>query len=131
MKDYLDIVGNDEKKNVCIDFDGVIHNDYDGFKDGTIYGPIIQGASEAIKSLSNKYDIIIFTAKAKPDRPLINGKTGVQLVAEWLKKHDLLQYIKEITSEKPRALTYIDDKAIRFTDWGSVLIQFNNYYESK
>lgn len=131
MKEYLNIVGNDQSKNVCIDFDGVIHDDYDGFKDGTIYGPIIDGASDSIKKLSNKYNIIIFTAKAKPDRPLINGKTGTELVTEWLEKHGLLQYISEITSEKPRALTYIDDKAIRFTDWDNVLTQFNNYYESK
>jgi hypothetical protein len=128
---YTDIVGSEEKRNVCIDFDGVIHNDYKGFGDGTIYGDILPGALEAIKNLSNKYDIIIFTAKAKPDRPLIDGKTGTQLVIEWLEKYNLLQYIKEVTSEKPRALTYIDDKAIRFTNWNDVLIQFNNYYESK
>ena len=128
---YTDIVGSEENRNVCIDFDGVIHNDYKGFGDGTIYGDILPGALEAIKNLSNKYDIIIFTAKAKPDRPLIDGKTGTQLVIEWLEKYNLLQYIKEVTSEKPRALTYIDDKAIRFTNWNDVLIQFNNYYESK
>mgnify|MGYP006921393071 CR=1 FL=1 len=128
---YVDIVSQDQNKNVCIDFDGVIHNDSEGFKDGTIYGNIIPGASEAIKLLAQKYNIIIFTAKAKSDRPLVNGKTGTELVKEWLTKHDLIKYIKEITSEKPRALVYIDDKAIRFTDWSSTLNQFNILYESK
>ena len=128
---YTQTISQDESKNVCIDFDGVIHDNYDGFGDGTIYGPIIPGSSEAIKKLAQKYDIIIFTAKAKSDRPLINSKTGAELVREWLEKHNLSQYVKDITSEKPRALVYIDDKAIRFTDWESALNQFNNFYESK
>lgn len=128
---YTQTISQDESKNVCIDFDGVIHDNYDGFGDGTIYGPIIPGSSEAIKKLAQKYDIIIFTAKAKSDRPLINGKTGAELVMEWLEKHNLAQYVKDITSEKPRALVYIDDKAIRFTDWESTLNQFDEFYESK
>ena len=128
--EYVQTIQQDESKNVCIDFDGVIHDNYDGFGDGTIYGPIIEGSSEAIKKLAQKYNIIIFTAKAKPDRPLINGKTGAELVRDWLDKHGLGQYVKEITSEKPRALVYIDDKAIRFTDWNSAMDQFNNLYES-
>jgi hypothetical protein len=128
---YTQTISQDESKNVCIDFDGVIHDNYDGFGDGTIYGPIIPGSSEAIKKLAQKYDIIIFTAKAKSDRPLINGKTGAELVRKWLEKHNLAQYVKDITSEKPRALVYIDDKAIRFTDWESALNQFNDFYESK
>ena len=50
---------------------------------------------------------------------------------EWLEKHNLAQYVKDITSEKPRALVYIDDKAIRFTDWESTLNQFDELYVSK
>lgn len=128
---YNEIISQDESKNVCIDFDGVIHDNYDGFGDGTVYGPLIFGAREAIEQLAQKYNIIIFTAKAKPDRPLINGKTGTELVWEWLTKHDLSKYIKEVTAEKPRALAYIDDKAIRFADWNKTLNEFKNLYESK
>jgi hypothetical protein len=128
---YTQLISQDESCNVCIDFDGVIHNNYDGFGDGTIYGPIITGAAESIQQLAQQYNIIVFTAKAKPDRPLINGKTGVELVMEWLERHNLAQYIQEVTSEKPRALAYIDDKAIRFTDWTSALTQFKEFYESK
>ena len=29
----------------------------------------------------------------------------------------LNKYISKVTSEKPRAVAYIDDKAIRFNDW--------------
>lgn len=127
---YTEIISHDETKNVCVDFDGVIHDNFDGFGDGTIYGPLIPGAADALKHLAQNYEIIIFTAKAKHDRPLIDGKTGSDLVWDWLRKHDLAQYVKQVTAEKPRAKVYIDDKAIRFTDWDSTLKQFKNLYES-
>lgn len=102
---------------IAIDFDGVIHNDNLGFHDGTCYGELIPGTKESLRNLASQHKIVIFTAKAKKDRPLINGKTGIELVEEWLFKHELLQYISEITSDKPRAILYIDDKAYRFDDW--------------
>ena len=63
-----------ELNNIAIDFDGVIHNFDKGWHDGTCYGDPIPGALEAIKDLSQNYKIIIFTAKAKPNRPLVQGK---------------------------------------------------------
>ena len=111
----------DEEINLGIDFDGVIHNNDKGFYDGTIYGDPVDGTEEALKKLSNKYTLICYTAKAKPDRMLINGKTGTELVWEWLKKHKFDKYISKVTSEKPRAVAYIDDKAIRFSNWDHCL----------
>ena len=107
----------DEEINLGIDFDGVIHSNDKGFYDGTIYGDPVEGTEEALKKLSDKYTLICYTAKAKPDRMLINGKTGTELVWEWLKKYKFDKYISKVTSEKPRAVAYIDDKAIRFNDW--------------
>jgi hypothetical protein len=106
---------------LAIDFDGVLHNAYDGWGDGTCYGDPMPGSIDAIISLSKKYDIIIFTAKAKPDRPLVNGKTGVSLVKEWLEKYDILKYVSDVTSEKPRAELYIDDNGYRFQNWKDTL----------
>lgn len=109
-------------KNVlCLDFDGVIHDDSLGFHDGTIYGLPIEGSIEAIINLSRKYKIIIFTCKANPDRPKINNKTGVELIWEWLEKHNIKDFIYDITFTKPTALAYIDDKAIRFESWDKCL----------
>tara|TARA_B100000614_G_C14522737_1_gene483314 strand:- start:599 stop:997 length:399 start_codon:yes stop_codon:yes gene_type:complete len=110
-----------ELNNVAIDFDGVIHDFDKGWHDGTCYGEPLPGSIEAIKNLSKKYNIIIFTAKAKKNRPLVNGKTGVELVKEWLEKYDLLDYVNEITSEKPRAKIYIDDNGYRFENWVKTL----------
>lgn len=110
-----------EKTNLAIDFDGVIHT-FNGWGDGTCYGQPIEGSLEAVKKLSQKYNIIIFTAKARPDRPLVNGRTGHELITEWLDKFELTQYIDYVTHEKPRAKFYIDDKAIRFdNNWQEIL----------
>ena len=110
-----------EKINLAIDFDGVIHA-FDGWGDGTCYGDPIEGSIEAVKKLSEKYNIIIFTAKARPDRPLVNGQTGHELVTEWLDKFNLTSYIDYVTHEKPRAKFYIDDKAIKFeNNWTDIL----------
>ena len=104
----------DETFQVGIDFDGVIHKCSKGFYDGTIYDPPIDGAKEALKKISEKYVIVVYSAKARTDRPLVNGKTGVELIWDWLKAHDMDMYVKEVTAEKPRAVFYIDDKAVRF-----------------
>jgi hypothetical protein len=118
---YQNLVNKEETNTIAIDFDGVIHSFELGFHDGTIYGTPIPGSIEAIKRISNKYNIVIYTAKAKKDRPLINSKTGVELVWEWLTKYDLNQYISEVTAEKPRCICYIDDKAISFINWNQAL----------
>ena len=110
-----------DAKNIAIDFDGVVHNFDKGFHDGTCYGEPLEGSLDALRTLSDDYNIIIFTAKAKPNRPLVNGKTGTELVKDWLKKHNALQYVKEVTAEKPRATIYIDDKGYYFTNWSDTL----------
>ena len=110
-----------ELNNVAIDFDGVIHNFNKGWHDGTCYGDPLPGSLQAIKRLSERYNIIIFTAKAKPNRPMVNGKNGTELVREWLTKHNVMQYIQDITSEKPRAKIYIDDNGYRFESWDETI----------
>lgn len=112
-------------KNIAVDFDGVIHNFDKGFHDGTCYGDPLPGALDAIKTLATKYNVIIFTAKAKPSRPLVNGKTGTELVQEWLEKYDVMQYVTEITAEKPRSQIYIDDKGYHFQNWKDTLKYLN------
>jgi hypothetical protein len=125
--DYQDLVSSEESNTIAIDFDGVIHSFELGFHDGTIYGTPIEGSIEAIKKIAQRYIIVIYTAKAKQDRPLINGKTGTELIWEWLKKYELDLYIKDITAEKPRCICYIDDKAIQFVNWNKALIDLATF----
>ena len=125
-KDIRENSFQDELTNLAIDFDGVIHKCSKGYYDGTIYDEPVEGSFESLKLLSEQYDIIIFTAKAKPDRGLVNGKTGTVLVWEWLEKYQMDKYVKLVTSAKPRAVCYIDDKGIRFTDWDRALANLEN-----
>lgn len=128
LSSYKSVVANEESKNIAIDFDGVIHSNSKGFHDGTVYDKPIAGAVEAIQKLSKRYNIIIFSAKAKPDRPLVEGKTGTELIWEWLDKYNLSECVSLVTSEKPRSIAYIDDKAIRFKNWEKAIQDINELY---
>ena len=121
MVDIREHSFSDEMKNICVDFDGVIHKNSKGYYDGTIYDEPIEGSRKALEKLSKKYDVVICSAKAKSDRGLINGKTGIQLVWEWLKKYKMDKFVIEVTAEKPRAVAYIDDKGITFESWEETL----------
>jgi hypothetical protein len=127
MTTYQDLVSAEESKTIALDFDGVIHSHEYGFHDGTIYGTPIEGSIEAIKRISSKYRIVIYTAKAKADRPLINNKTGTELVWEWLKKYKIDQYIADVTAEKPRCVCYVDDKAVHFNNWTQAIQDLNKF----
>jgi len=111
----------DEKKQIGIDFDGVIHKCSKGYHDGTIYDDPIPGSLEAIKNISDRFTIVVYSAKARRDRPIVNGKTGTELIWQWLEKHGFKDYISEVTAEKPRAICYIDDRAINFKNWGDTM----------
>ncbi len=90
-----------KKKDICIDFDGVLNN-YTGWQGENHLAEIKEGCPEFLKKLSEKYRITIFTAR--------NNK----LVKNWLKKYNINQYIHDVTSSKGPAFAYIDDRAIGF-----------------
>lgn len=116
---------NESKKTIAIDFDGVIHDDHLGFNDGTIYGLPIDNALTSIKKLSEKYKLIIYTCKANPKRPLINSKTGIDLIWNWLDQHKISNFIDDVIWGKPNAAIYIDDKGYRFQNWHQTLNDLN------
>ena len=112
----------DEVGVIAIDFDNVIHNNDKGFYDGTCYGEPMDGAIESIKKISEKFRIVIYSFKGHPERPLVNGKNGIELVWDWLKKYQIDSYIEDIVWGKPNALVYIDDKGYRFENWNDTNI---------
>jgi len=130
IDDYNKLQRHENDNHLAIDFDGVVHGNSKGFHDGTVYDNPIEGSIEAIKSLAKKYTIVLFTAKVKPDRPLVNGKTGEELIWEWLEKYEIASLVKEITCEKPRAVAYIDDKGIRFESWEQTINKLNEITNS-
>lgn len=125
LEDFISSIEK-EKYTIALDFDGVIHNDSEGFYDGTIYGNPIEGTKSALELLSSKYKLVIYSCKSNPDRPLINNKTGTELIWEWLEHHNLKQYISYVVWGKPNAFIYVDDKGLRFSNWDKTLSEINS-----
>jgi phosphoglycolate phosphatase-like HAD superfamily hydrolase len=99
-------------KTLAIDFDGVIHSYLKGWQDGEIYGAPMEGAREYMERLKSRgYTLIVFTTRVD------HGA-----VVEWLKKYKIP--FDGVTNIKPIATAYIDDRAIRFTNWRDI----NNYF---
>jgi len=124
VSDFKEKVSNADKNIVAVDFDGVIHKNSQGFHNGKIYDDLIDGTVEGLEFLSEKYELVIYTCKANPSRPLIEGKTGKQLIKDWLIEKKIDHFFKEIYFEKPNAKFYIDDKAITFKSWNQIIKTF-------
>ena len=114
IKDFKNKVIEEDKNTIAVDFDGVIHKN-------SVYDDPVEGVKEGLEYLSKSYKLVIYSCKASNDRPLVNGKTGSELIYDWLVKYKLDSYIHDIVYEKPNAKYYIDDKAIKFLNWNQVL----------
>ena len=101
-----------EQKTIAIDFDGVIHKYRKAYHDGTIYDEPVPGTADALRLFKKKgFKLVCFTARK-----------DVQGILDWMKKHNI--EVDEVTNIKPRAVWYIDDRAIRFTNWRDMLNYF-------
>lgn len=127
IKSWSELQDKNTREVLAIDFDGVIHKNSKGYHDGTVYDTPVEGAIQAIKTLSTKYTIILHTFKGHPERPIINGKNGIQATWDWLDTYGIKEYIQDIVWGKPNAKIYIDDKGYRFETWQKTLNDLNDY----
>lgn len=103
-------------KTICFDFDGVFHTYEHGWTWATdIPDPPVdlEQMKEELCDLSfgYQYRIVILSTRCST----LDGKTAVW---KWLEKYDLDIYVDEITSEKPPAVVYVDDRGLTFNgDW--------------
>lgn len=116
-------------KTVAVDFDGVIHAYSLGWHDGTIYDEPVPGALDALKTLLETYAVVVFTTR------------DIVPVAAWLAlKGFHVAPVRElsppfwrekgiicVTSTKPAAAAYIDDRGIRFHNWVQALAMLECY----
>lgn len=111
-------------QTVAVDFDGVIHAYSKGWHDGTIYDEPLSGAIEGLKALQATYAVFVFTSRdAAQVCDWLEGR-GVPATID-LPPDNVYQFwnsrkIVLVTNRKLPAVAYIDDRAIRFTDWASV-----------
>lgn len=132
------------RRTIAIDFDGVIHQYDRGWQDGAIYGDAVPGAMRAIIRLMQQgYDVVIFTTRVNPE--LEGHEEQRSMVVDWLMRMmygevgaptaggsmpegftsvpDITSRML-VTSTKPPAIAYIDDRGIRFTNWPDMLKYF-------
>ena len=112
----MNIISN---MRICIDLDGVIcqiknkpENDYSTLQ------PVV-GAAQKVQALKNAgHYIIIYTARRMKTHKGNLGKVVSEigyLTIDWLNRHQIPY--DEIYFGKPWADIYIDDNAMRFTNW--------------
>ena len=106
---------------IVIDLDGTICPIR---QEGELYAELLphEGAAAKIKELKqNGHHIIIQTARNMGTCNSNVGKVmkNIGLITlDWLQRHDI-QY-DEIFFGKPNADLYIDDRALRYSDWHSI-----------
>lgn len=114
-----------DRRTIVLDLDGVIatgspekvYSEEAGWK--FEYCTLVPGAVEGLKKLKKKYDLILSTARWESDR---------EKTIKWLEEHGILDLFKEVqVGVKPPALAYIDDRAIRFKDWTSLIHEVDRY----
>lgn len=109
------IFSNMKKKDICIDFDGVLNN-YSGWQGNDYLADIKKGCLEFLKQLSINYNITILTTR------------DVTLVKDWLKKYNIYECIKSVTNQKIPAILYIDDRGLNFNgNYEELLSAINNF----
>jgi hypothetical protein len=107
---------------VGVDFDKTIMQYSKGWADGSIYDPPVDGALQALAWMHRQgYRIVVFSVRAKEQAAEITT---------WIKEQSVKEKVYfpfTVTDVKPAAVAYIDDKAIRFVDWGQALYDLAKY----
>jgi hypothetical protein len=101
---------------IAVDFDGTLH-DWKNPKSGRVMGPPLEGAESAMKILRVKgHHIVVHSVRG--DRP--------QHIKDWMNYYKIP--FDSITNIKPPAEVYIDDCAIRYTNWEDTLTELSKHY---
>ena len=89
------------KKNICIDFDGVM-NTYTGWKGEEELFEMREGCREFIIKLAEIYNVVVFTTRK------------AEYVWAWLEKYQIKDFVNDVTDIKIPAEVYLDDRALKF-----------------
>jgi hypothetical protein len=106
---------------LAVDFDKVIHEYSDGWKNGEIYGGLMEGAVETLSEFKKMgFYIIIYSTRG--------NVTSQRKDMEFFLEKYSVPYDVISVGGKPYARCYIDDKALRFVSWGQT---FNDILKLK
>lgn len=104
-----------KQRRIAIDFDGVLINGQ-GIprKPDVGLGEPYKDAADGVRFLQGLgYECFVLTAR---------GEHEWVKIREWLGKHGFPEM--EVTNRKMNAIAYIDDRAIRFTNWQDICRYF-------
>lgn len=106
---------------IGIDFDGTICQKQ-SFGDGKIWQKPMPNVKKVLSEMKQcEYKLVIFTVRLNPDMPG-DVEAKKKEIERWLLKHEIPY--DDLTNNKPSAVAYIDDRAIRFTNWEDI----SNYF---
>lgn len=111
------------RRTIAVDLDGTNHRYSKGWHEGTRYDPPIDGAGAALARVHARYRAVIFTTRVNPSLP--GAQCGREAVVAGLEGHGMHrgEHWDEVTHEKPPALAYIDDRAVRLTTWEATIAE--------
>lgn len=95
------------RQTVVFDFDGVIHSYRSGWKGATIIpDPVVPGIADVIKELMDLgYWVVVVSTRC-------SAPGGTEAVMKYLDDNSI--EVHDVLADKPPAICYIDDRAIRF-----------------
>lgn len=100
------------RPKVCLDLDGVLAH----HTSGASIGPPIDGAVEFTRTLNQSFDIIIHTARFSTRSGKARSANATQnllmRIERWLKQYGFSWNTVSISTGKPIAIAYIDDRAV-------------------
>lgn len=107
---------NGYKPTVVFDFDGVIHSYRSGWKGAVVIpDPVVPGIADAICRLrTDGYRVVVVSTRC-------SSGEGMKAVVDYLANNQIA--VDDVLAEKPPAICYIDDRAIRFDGDASVIVE--------
>lgn len=108
---------------VAVDFDGVVHAYSRGWEDGSIYDGPKPEAIASLRELMRLYAVFVHTSRNPRQVARWLTAYGFECVTRYPRRRTFWTTggVLLVTNRKLPAVAYIDDRAIRFTDWPQAL----------
>jgi hypothetical protein len=101
------------KFTIAVDCDGVLHSYTSPWENAhTISDPPVEGAIEWLNTITDRLNVVIHTTRGETAE-------GCAAVLQWLREYGYTGPDLIVTHEKPPALVYLDDRAVRFEGPGT------------
>lgn len=119
-------------KTIAVDFDGVIHRYSAGWYDGSCYDIQVEGALNGLQKLMKSHAVFVFSTRDSFQIQEWFTKHATNIPTQVIADHEKFWNggmmgnlpVLGITNRKLAAIAYIDDRAIRFTNWADMLAYF-------